>query len=420
MRRFTRVFVSIICALTVAGAAEAGWRFVTPMPHGRFGHAATLDLDGRIYVMGGANSARTNDGSYSNLVYDPKADKWTYLKPVPGSIMTDYLYILMPESLRWRAVKKKDHPDLIEKARETNVQREGDGLAVVALKDGSILWLGGAGQYLGDGEAIVLAYDPIEGKWPEAYIKRVAYSATAYRNTTKFRSDIPFMLDRRIDHEAVITEDGKIYVFGGRQRERNEDSHGNVTGDKLFVLDTVECYDPQIGRWEYRCPMPNKRMVFAAVLGRDGLIYTFGGGWTPHFEDGTPALYTVDVYDPKTDSWSQRKPMPEPRESHAGVLGADGKIYILGGGRAHSAPPLRDVLIYDPVKDSWKKGPPMNTPRAVLAAVATPEGKIYAIGGSDVGAYKVKETLNSLIPTERGPFYTGKVLNTVEVLNLSQ
>jgi N-acetylneuraminic acid mutarotase len=193
-----------------------------------------------------------------------------------------------------------------------------------------------------------------------------------------------------------------------------------VTGDKLFVLDTVECYDPQIGRWEYRCPMPNKRMVFAAVLGRDGLIYTFGGGWTPHFEDGTPALYTVDVYDPKTDSWSQRKPMPEPRESHAGVLGADGKIYILGGGRAHSAPPLRDVLIYDPVKDSWKKGPPMNTPRAVLAAVATPEGKIYAIGGSDVGAYKVKETLNSLIPTERGPFYTGKVLNTVEVLNLSQ
>jgi N-acetylneuraminic acid mutarotase len=420
MRKFTRVLVSIVYALIVAGAAEAGWRFVAPMPHGRFGHAATLGLDGRIYVMGGANSARTNDGSYSNLVYDPKADKWIYLEPVPGYILIDdEIAVWDPGIKRWRVHREKKMVKIDWITRNTDVRREGDGVASVTLKDGRILWIAGAGIYLGKGENIALPYDPVAERWPEAFAQRVDYFAS-YSYKTLFRSSIPNMLDRRIDHEAVITEDGKIYVFGGRQRERNEDSHGNVTGDKLFVLDTVECYDPQIGRWEYRCPMPNKRMVFAAVLGRDGLIYTFGGGWTPHFEDGTPALYTVDVYDPKTDSWSQRKPMPEPRESHAGVLGADGKIYILGGGRAHSAPPLRDVLIYDPVKDSWKKGPPMNTPRAVLAAVATPEGKIYAIGGSDVGAYKVKETLNSLIPTERGPFYTGKVLNTVEVLNLSQ
>jgi len=419
MRKFIRVLVSIVCALTMAGAAEAGWRFATPMPEGRFGHAATLGLDGRIYVMGGATTKHTNDGSFSNLVYDPKADIWAYLEAVPGYILTWDIAVWDPGIKRWRVEPKKKGVEITGVTRNTNVRREGDGVAILTLKDGRILWLGGAGMYLGKGENIALPYDPVAEKWPEAFAQRVDYVAS-YSYKTLFRSGIPNMLDRRIDHEAVITEDGKIYVFGGRQRGGGVDARGNVTGDKLFVLDTVECYDPQIGRWEYRCPMPNKRMEFAAVLGPDGLIYAFGGGYTPHFEKGTAALDTVDVYDPKTDSWSQRKPMPEPRKSHAGVLGADGKIYIMGGSREHYGTTLRDVLIYDPVKDSWKKGPPMNIPRAVLAAVSTPEGKIYAIGGSDVGAYKVKEALNSLIPTERGPFYTGKVQNTVEVLSLSQ
>jgi N-acetylneuraminic acid mutarotase len=137
-------------------------------------------------------------------------------------------------------------------------------------------------------------------------------------------------------------------------------------------------------------------------------------------EPQTPILNTVEVYDPKTDSWSFRKPMPVKRSGHCAVLAADGKIYILGGSEVLDVP-LNTVFIYDPEKDSWEKGPNMILPRDVLAAVATPDGKIYAIGGTDVGAYEDKaqwEHLASLIPEDELGDYKGKVQDTVETLDI--
>jgi hypothetical protein len=50
--------------------------------------------------------------------------------------------------------------------------------------------------------------------------------------------------------------------------------------------------------------------------------------------------------------------------------------------------------------------------------VATPDGKIYAIGGTDVGAYgKSRNEINFFLP-EKLKLYTGKVQNTVEVLDI--
>lgn len=59
--------------------------------------------------------------------------------------------------------------------------------------------------------------------------------------------------------------------------------------------------------------------------------------------------------------------------------------------------------------------------RAALAAAATPDGKIYAIGGTDVGAYKNKanwQHLTSLVPKDELRGYEGKVLDSVEVLDI--
>ena len=184
------------------------------------------------------------------------------------------------------------------------------------------------------------------------------------------------------------------------------------------VSNTMECYDPRTNSWEYKKPLSSVRMRFAAVVGPDDKIYVFGGAEGMANIDATPVLNTTEVYDPKTDSWTLRKPMPESREAHAAVLGSDGKIYVLGGASSVPTPPLNDVFIYDPLFDSWTRGPKMNVPRAVLAAVATPDGKIYAIGGTDIGAYSGRKKLNFFLPKEH-EFYTGKVQDTVEVLDIS-
>ena len=228
------------------------------------------------------------------------------------------------------------------------------------------------------------------------------------------------MHERRIDHEAVVTADGRIFVMGGRRRERFEDSHGNVKGGNYLVSNTMECYDPETNKWEYRKPMTFKRFLFAAVVGPDDKIYTFGGGQKMAQNGKRQVFDTTEVYDPKTNTWLYRTPMPEPRFAHCGVLGADNRIYIMGGseGDRHD-PPTKDVFIYDPINDSWDTGPSMNLPRSTLAAVATPDGKIYAIGGTDVGAYKSKQKLNFFLPEEK-ELYTGMVQDTVEVLNISK
>lgn len=97
---------------------------------------------------------------------------------------------------------------------------------------------------------------------------------------------------------------------------------------------------------------------------------------------GKRSLASVEMYDPETDSWSDRAPLPTPRQAMGAALGADGRIYVVGGARSYSNPtPMGVVEIYDPVADSWSEGPPLSHPRRGHQVVATPEGRIYAIGG---------------------------------------
>lgn len=234
----------------------------------------------------------------------------------------------------------------------------------------------------------------------------------------RFVSPMPMA---RYGHDATLGPDGKLYVMGGRRRRMRAVNKRNwVPTGKVEIADSVECYDPSTNKWEYRKPMPMRRFLFAAVVGPDDRIYTFGEmGEYNKGDKAVPSFDDTHVYDPKTDSWSSLTPMPRPRKTHDCVLGTDGKIYVLGGSIVYNGPPLRDVLIYDPVKDKWKKGPKMKLPRSTLAAVATPDGKIYAIGGTDVGAYEKRRSLNVFLP-EKKELYTGKVQETVEVLDVSK
>ncbi|MDY6974410.1 MAG: kelch repeat-containing protein, partial [Thermodesulfobacteriota bacterium] len=379
--------------------------------------------DGKIYVMGGFVWYE-HSGRFSNVAYDPKKDTWEYLRPVPGGWIGDYYYYYNPIRKRWKTVKKAIRGQTVPKtmlgkmARNTGFERIGEGVALATGKDGTIYWLGGKRIETDPGENIVLPFDPFKGLWPEVGFKRFYYSSSAYRDKADFKTNMPSMLERRIDHEAVVTSDGKIYVLGGRRREVVPTGDDFRATDKVDVLATVECYDPETNSWEYKTPMPAKRFLFAAMVGPDDKIYVFGGagGWP--YDRTMPVLNNTDVYDPKTDTWSSRRPMPAKRESHAGALGGDGKMYIMGGGSAVRSPPLRDVFIYDPIYDTWEQGPSMILSRALLAAVATPDGKIYAIGGTDAGAHEGARALNVFLP-KKLEAYTGKVQKTVEVLDIS-
>jgi hypothetical protein len=422
------------------------------MPHGRYGHGSALGPDGRIYVMGGFVWYE-HGGKHSHLVYNPQKDVWQYLEPVLGASFGPPSYVgtngvivyyhefivynpeydfwdevvSLPERPGWYKIK---HPDARkgqvlkippEKLRNNSTFRQGDGVAVVMGKDGMIYWIGGSGRRNGRGEKLVLPYDPLNARWPEVGYKPIDYGGGASSYETVFKTDMPPMHERRIDHEAVVTSDGRIYVMGGRRLELRPAGYRDEyreTG-KIEVTDSVECYDPETNKWEYKKPMTIKRFSFAAVVGPDYRIYTFGGrGEFP--PNGSREIFgDTEVYDPGTDTWSALTPMPEPRAGHAGVLGIDGKIYIIGGNTGYRKPPAKDVFIYDPVKDKWEKGPDLKRHRSSVTAIATPDGKIYAIGGTDVGVFNNRHTVNFFLP-KKLELYTGKVQDTVEVLDISK
>lgn len=165
--------------------------------------------------------------------------------------------------------------------------------------------------------------------------------------------------------------DGKIYVFGGYK------NHG-------VYADNVEVYDPETQLWEARRPMPFTRSCFAVQAGIDGKIYVFGGHVpTPDglFMDETA---TVQAYDPLTDTWETKTPMPSRRARMASTVGLDGKIYLIGGviDFASSKANLTKVEKYDPLNDQWENMPDLQTPRRwPAAATVAANGDIYVIGG---------------------------------------
>jgi hypothetical protein len=223
----------------------------------------------------------------------------------------------------------------------------------VAVPDGRIFVISGFAPY-GRPRRLtnaVRVYDPRKDAWAEA-------------------SPIP---TARGSPASAVGPDGKIYVVGGV----DPDSMNNM----------VEAYDPKTDSWARLKPLPTKRddgLCAVAAKGADGRvrIYAIGGR-----DDSKPGngLSTVEAYDPATDTWAARAPMPTHRHALAATLGPDGRIYAVGGtnDRVFSTDALE---IYDPVRDAWARGAPMPYGQECAAATFTPgpAGEVLVLGGWDM------------------------------------
>ena len=147
----------------------------------------------------------------------------------------------------------------------------------------------------------------------------------------------------------------------------------------LFVL-TVS--DATGEKWQIVSELPIQRRGFATAV-VDGKIYLIGG--TP-FQNrrGPYGLPTVEVYDPKTNSWEQVADMPTPRAS-AETAVVNGTLYVCGGyngidNRLVNLKFLDVVEAYDPQNDTWTRKQGMSVPRKDFGTGVV-AGKIYSIGG---------------------------------------
>jgi N-acetylneuraminic acid mutarotase len=211
---------------------------------------------------------------------------------------------------------------------------------------------------------------------------------------------------------GVVEVNGKIYAIGG--------DNGSVAGlapsawasGTTAIVNANEEYNPETDTWISRTPIPTRRSHFGIAV-YEGKIYCIGGQTC--INDSQSITGANEVYNPATDTWESKRPMPIPgRFQIANVV--NGKIIVTGSidnmlnqeynpdtdsWTDKTEPPyqisswastvydnnlyfvcdspstsLQSILIYNPLHDSWNVGPA--TPSYLTAASAGVTSGLYA------------------------------------------
>jgi N-acetylneuraminic acid mutarotase len=379
--------MAIVCVwFSVDRVHAAPWHLVAQMPEPRWFHSAGVGSDGRIYAYAGYVRSSTGReygiGDRALDVYEPKTDTW---KRGPA-ISAVEIKGLVRHVRGWfdENGKKHEEIELQERTSELRLSHEGPVGRSDAL--GRPRW---------SGQSYWVPFDPERNAWGEVE-KAISLPSTdiGKPRTSTWKDTGPAYF--RYSPTLATSPDGTIYITGGAARPYR---------DKLSVSrvhESVEAWDARTNRWREIAPMHHARDQHAAAVDRKGRLFVFGGtsvsvGLKRGQDESTTdwdmrgaefdrqantSLGSVEMYDPATNTWTERAPLPTPRQAMGADVGADGRIYVVGGAPSYMHPKPMDVVeIYDPEKDTWEKGPPLVYPRRSHAVVATPDGKIYAIGG---------------------------------------
>ncbi|KAK2544799.1 kelch repeat and BTB domain-containing protein 11 [Columba livia] len=107
------------------------------------------------------------------------------------------------------------------------------------------------------------------------------------------------------------------------------------------LSDKVFCYNPLTDTWSQVRPLTQPRSQLK-LLALDGYLYAVGG----------ECLFTVERYDPRVDRWSPVAPLPKGAFAVAHeATTCNGEIYVSGGSLFYR------LLKYDPKRDEWQECP---------------------------------------------------------------
>jgi N-acetylneuraminic acid mutarotase len=220
------------------------------------------------------------------------------------------------------------------------------------------------------------------------------------------------------NHNAAAVAGGKLYAFAGVSRatfvydEANNSwsfvanmlyGHSQtpavgVIDDKIYCVGgetskvLLEVFDPATNTWTERAPMKVGRNHCAGGV-INGKFYVAAGRGV------SGADTALEVYDPQTNSWTTLASMPTPRSGvAAGVV--NGELYVMGGevGGVHP-----EVEVYNPTTNSWRRVQDMQAPRhGIWASVIG--NRIYVPAGALAENYFPTEYNDAFVVTIPGVF----------------
>lgn len=172
-------------------------------------------------------------------------------------------------------------------------------------------------------------------------------------------------MPRGANHVGVAILDGQLYAIGGHT-EQNRRPHADC-----FVFD--------IGASTWRAIRPLPRPCGATgCISHNGLIHAVGGAVGDSFATKRSVDWHL-VYDPKSDTWDKRAPLPTGRD-HIGIVELVDGINVVGGRvrNFHTNSNLHHR--YNATQDKWERRAALPTARSGHGAVVY-RGKLFVMGG---------------------------------------
>lgn len=320
------------------------WTATGSMNEARYRHTATLLLDGRVLVAGGASS---DEITASAEVYDPATGVWSLVGAL-GEPRYDHTATRLADGRVLAAGgltvgdEMLDSAELFDPATGewTTAGRMGSvraGHAATLLNDGDVLISGGYDEH--ETKSYSERYHPATGAWTWAgAMKKV-----------------------RAFHSATALLDGRVLLVGGYQP-------GNV----------AELFDPATDGWRYT-----------------GGRATEFPGWNTatRLDDGqvlATGENTAALYDPLDESWTGGYTGWRMFRHAAAAMG-DGRVLVCGGYDDTILFPYElgyhsTAYIFDPRTDEWSYGGSMTQSRVAHTATRLLDGRVLVAGGEQLGA----------------------------------
>ncbi|MGG0939846.1 kelch repeat-containing protein [Brevibacillus centrosporus] len=356
------------------------WATKAPMPTGRF-QATAFTIKGLIYVVGGRQVSTT---VATVEVYDPATNVWgTKPSNLPtarygmgnhAAVLNDVAFLIGGYTATYSAANEMYDPrfDPWTKRKAMPTARYGLGVAEVG---GKLYALGGETASASK-TTVNEMYDPATDTWTA----KATLSARSYFGLGTINGKIYCTGDASTN--GTYEYDPVANTWAGKASwPTNRSGHASaVLNGKLYIAsDIVYSFDPAsgTGSWTLVTKTGYTDVSYATGAAVNGLFYVIGG---KKASDNTAANLN-QCYDPATNTWTQKAPMPTARygmSTNAIVIGGD--IIVPGG--TTGAGRINVVEKYDTVTNTWKALPSL--PAALGDFGATSYlGKGYVAGGSN-------------------------------------
>jgi hypothetical protein len=261
------------------------------------------------------------------------------------------------------------------------------------LPDGRMLVLGGEVNCNDCNALIPEVFNPVSGTWtqltgapldlqyyPHAFVNpdgRIVVTSANRLEMATYALDVATQTWTTIDPTVLHAGSSVMYAPGKYMksgRGRDPDLPGAPSVATTYVLDMA---DPT-PRWRQTASMTFPRTEHNLTLLADGTVLTSGGAINSDVFDPNAPVFTPELWNPATETYTLMAPGPTPRIYHSSaLLMPDGRVLSAGGGR--TGPDQLSAEFYSPPYLFKGPRPTISSAPATLAYggnffVGTPDG----------------------------------------------